>query len=262
MFYKRLILFLVLIIPILNFIGCIQPDSDKKIKEISMKYLKDKYNEDFQFKDIDASWNEGDCYWKYSVKVIPKNNPDKEIYVSSKEGLKEFHDNYQRLMWNIPREKYMKDFMQTKFGVSTSFDCFFQTNEEIENKYSVYDNPLDIIKKESNYRKNVSSNKEYEQPVHESMYIYIPINNGINEDDIATKLLDVIKYYENLKLYFELNLYFGTEKINGENNLNPNGTFKEEFASIQINSNTIAEKDSIKKLIQYYKNGTVINNQN
>lgn len=262
MFYKRLLLFLILIITVFNFIGCIQPDSDTKIKANSMQYLKDKYNEDFEFKDIKTSWNEGDCFWRYNVCAIPKNNPDMTIYVSSKEGLNEFHDNYKKQMWDNPREKYMKNFIQTKFGESTHFSLYFKTTEDIENKYSVNDEPLDIIKKESNYKKDFAHSQEKDQVVYEDIYAYIPIDEGINEDEIATNLLDVMKYYDDLNLYFELNLYFGKEKINRENNTNPNGTFKNDFASIKIDSNTIAEKDNLKKLIKYYKNGVIINNQN
>lgn len=259
MIYKKILLF-ILIITIFNFTGCIQPESNSQIIEMSMTYLKDKYKEEFKYKDIKTSWNKGDSHWKYSVRVIPKNNPDKEVYVSSEEGLKEFYDNYQILMWNTPREKYMKDFMQTKFGIATHFSCYFSTNDEIKNKYSVYDDPIDIIKREAHYIKNVSSSKSSSLNMNESMYMYIPIDDSINEDDITTKLLDVIKYYDEFNLYFKLNLYFGKEKINGKNNVYESGTFKEKFAEIQIDSNTIADKENLKRLIKYYKNGVIVNN--
>lgn len=197
MFYKRILLFLVLIITIFTFVGCIQPESDSTIKKMSMQYLTNKYDEDFDFKDIDTSWNEGDCFWRYKVLAIPKNNPDIEVSVLSKEGLNELDDNYKRLMWNTPREKYMKNFIQTKFGEITNFDLVFKTNEDLENKYSVNDDPLDIVKKESNYKEDFAHSQEKDQVVFEETWCSILIDKNLNEDEMATNLLDVMKYYKN-----------------------------------------------------------------
>ena len=257
MFYKRILLFLILIITIFNFIGCIQPDSDTKIKKISMQYLKDKYNEEFEFQKVNSSWNEGDCFWRYEVIFIPKNNPDMTVKVRSKEGIKDISDAYKKEKWNAPIDELMKNLIESKFGQSTNFSVNIYTNKEIEDKYSVNDDPLDIIKKEANYRKGVSPSKQSVQPIYETIAAEIPIDENINEDDMVENLLIVMKYYNDLQLYFNLGLTFGKRYINGENNINNNGTFKEEFSRIEIGSNTIAEKNSIIKCIKYYKNGVL-----
>lgn len=244
MFYKRLLLLLVLISIVLSFIGCMKPDSDTKIKEISMKYLEDKYNEVFEFKNIDTSWNEGND-WVYNVYAIPKNNPNFTILVKSGRGLSKISDNYKEQKWDAVRGEQIKDLIETKFGKSTNFKVRFHANREIEDKYSLYTNPLDIIKKEANFKKG-SLDGNY-QSISEDVVVNIPINEKISEDEVAEKLLDLIKHYNDLDLYFDIKLTFGEGEINND------GTFKDILAEVAIYSNTVLEKNSIKKLIKYKK---------
>lgn len=241
---KRLLLFLVLISIVLNFIGCIQPDSNTKIKETSMKYLKDKYNEDFEFKDVDASWNEGND-WVYSVHAISKSNPTFTVWVKSGRELSKISDNYKEQKWDAVRGEQMKDLIETKFGRTSNFRVRFHVNKEIEDKYPLYTDPVDIIKKEANFKKG-SLDGNY-QSISENVIVNIPIDENIDEDEVAEKLLDLVKYYNDLNLYFDMKLTFGKREINSD------GTFKDTLAEVVVYSNTILEKNNIKKCIKYSK---------
>ncbi|AGF54239.1 hypothetical protein B0P06_001696 [Clostridium saccharoperbutylacetonicum] len=250
MFYKRLLLFFILIIAVFSFVGCIQPYSNSKIKEVSMQYLKNKYNEDFEFQNIEVSMNEADG-WVYKAYSIPKNNPTITVTVSSKNLLNDIADNYKQQKWDVTRGEQIKDLIETKFGKSTNFRISFVVNKEIENKYSVYTDPLDIIKKEANHKKG--SRAGYYEHVYERVYVSIPIDENINEDYVAENLLDLVKYYNDLNLYFDIDLTFGKKEINEESNIKSDGTFKDIFANVLVTSDTPLEKNSIRKLIKYNK---------
>ena len=79
------------------------------------------------------------------------------------------------------------------------------------------------------------------------MIVNIPIDENINEDEVAEKLLDLVKYYNDLNLYFDMKLTFGKREINSD------GTFKDTLAEVVVYSNTILEKNNIKKRIKYNK---------
>lgn len=158
-----------------------------------MKYLKNKYDEPFKFKSIEADMHGGSGEWFYTTITIPENNPDIEVRVYTKEYFPSITDNYTTRKWNNDRTLSVYSKAKTIFNNIIDIDVQIRNSDKIKGM---------TVKDHGNIVIQLPKVNELSR---------IRINEDISKIDkqqLFLKIIELKNYYESLNTTYDVNLEY------------------------------------------------------